>query len=110
MHELAGEINIFIEQSEVERDKQPEKIQTAAAAAVTLRKLGLILGLFRKGPAKADAKDSALVGQLMQLLIKLRQDARKDKNFALADAIRKGLTEVGITLEDRADGTIWRKD
>jgi len=110
MHELAGEINSFIEQSEVERDKKPEKIQTAAAAAVTLHKLGLILGLFRKGPAKADPKESALVGQLMQLLIKLRQDARKDKNFALADAIRNGLTEVGITLEDRADGTIWRKD
>jgi cysteinyl-tRNA synthetase len=110
MHELAGEINSFIEQSEVERDKKPERIQAAAAAAVTLHKLGLILGLFRKGTAKPDAKESALVGQLMQLLIKLRQDARKDKNFALADAIRKGLTEVGITLEDRADGTLWRKD
>jgi cysteinyl-tRNA synthetase len=43
-------------------------------------------------------------------MIKLRADARTSKNFALADAIRNGLTELGITLEDRADGTVWRKD
>ena len=45
----------------------------------------------------------------MKLLIHLRNEARKNKNFALADAIRKGLTEIGVTLEDRPDGTIWRK-
>lgn len=110
MHELAGEINAFIEKYDLERDKNPDKKQAAAAAVVTLRKLGSILGLFRKNAAKADGKDAALIAQLMQLLIKLRQDARKNKNFPLADAIRKGLLEIGVTLEDRADGTVWRKD
>jgi cysteinyl-tRNA synthetase len=46
----------------------------------------------------------------MALMIKLRQDARRDKNVALADNIRNGLTAIGVTLEDRADGTIWRKE
>jgi cysteinyl-tRNA synthetase len=46
----------------------------------------------------------------MKLLIDIRANARKDKNFALADHVRKGLEAIGITLEDRADGTIWRKD
>ncbi|HEX2973927.1 MAG TPA: DALR domain-containing protein, partial [Tepidisphaeraceae bacterium] len=111
MHELAGEINSFIEKNQLERDKQPEKVQAAAAATVTLRQLGQVLGLFRKGVAKAESsKDSALVEQLMQLFIRLRQEARKSKNFALADGIRKGLTEIGVTLEDRADGTLWRKE
>ena len=32
------------------------------------------------------------------------------KNFATADSIRKHLSAIGITLEDRADGTIWRKE
>ena len=52
--------------------------------------------------------DDALVGGLMQLLIDLRAEARKTKNFALGDQIRKRLTELGITLEDRQGGTGWR--
>jgi cysteinyl-tRNA synthetase len=46
---------------------------------------------------------------LMKLLIQLRADARATKDFATADTIRTGLTEVGITLEDRAGGTEWTK-
>jgi cysteinyl-tRNA synthetase len=45
----------------------------------------------------------------MGLLIRLRNEARAGKNFTLSDGIRKGLTEIGITLEDRPDGTLWRK-
>ena len=110
MHELASEINGFVEQNELERQKVPEKVQAVAAAAMTIRRLALLLGLFRKGVAQPQAAESALVSQLMQLFIKLRQEARKDKNFALADGIRKGLTEIGVALEDRADGTVWRRE
>ncbi len=45
---------------------------------------------------------------LIELLINLRADARKNKNFAESDRIRDELTNLGVTLEDRADGTIWR--
>ena len=44
----------------------------------------------------------------MQLLIDLRNEARKAKNFALGDQIRKRLTELGVTLEDRPGSTGWR--
>ena len=44
----------------------------------------------------------------MQLLIDLRAEARKAKNFAVGDQIRKRLTELGVTLEDRPGGTGWR--
>ncbi len=44
----------------------------------------------------------------MQVLIDLRNDARKNKNFELADRIRDRLTEVGITLEDTPKGTIYK--
>jgi cysteinyl-tRNA synthetase len=46
----------------------------------------------------------------MELLIAVRQEARKTKNFALADAVREGLAKLGITLEDRPDGTGWRRN
>jgi cysteinyl-tRNA synthetase len=45
----------------------------------------------------------------MDLLIALRAEARGRKDFALGDRVRNGLTEAGVTLEDRKDGTLWRK-
>jgi cysteinyl-tRNA synthetase len=112
MHELAGEINAFIERNDVERKKQPELVTAVAAAGQTLKNLGGILGLFTHKPAAMAGQqtESKLPDQLMTLLIRLRNEARKSKNFALADDIRKGLAEIGVTLEDRADGTGWRKD
>src|SRR2546423_5867519 len=109
MHELSGEINAFIEKHNIEHNKQAELIQASAAAAQSLRKLGLVLGLFRPGYARPESRDSDLADQLMKLLIEIRARAREEKNFALADQVRKGLEAIGVTLEDRQDGTIWRK-
>jgi len=44
----------------------------------------------------------------MELLIALRSEARESKNFEIADRIRDGLAEIGVTIEDRKDGTGWR--
>jgi len=41
-------------------------------------------------------------------LIEARRQARKQKDFALADAIRQQLVEAGILLEDTPQGTTWR--
>jgi cysteinyl-tRNA synthetase len=112
LHELAGTINGYIEQTKVERDRQPDVLKAIAAATQTLRNLGGLLGLFRGKLEVTDDSTAATDGtldQVMQLMIRLRNEARQSKNFALADSIRKGLTEIGITLEDRADGTGWRK-
>ena len=107
LHELAGAINGFVERQQLERTPDPAAARAAADAAGVLKFLGNLLGLFR---ATAAAKaDDGLTESLMQLLITLRADARKSKNFAIADGIRKGLTDIGITLEDRPDGTGWRK-
>jgi cysteinyl-tRNA synthetase len=118
LHEIAGTINGFVEHNNLERSARPQLVGLTVSAAVTLRNLGRILGLFGQfapGAGSAAAAtvapiDTGLTDQLMTLLIQLRADARKSRSFALADAIRKGLTDIGITLEDRADGTIWRKD
>jgi cysteinyl-tRNA synthetase len=109
LHELAGAANSFIESSAVEKSKHAETLAAVAAAAQTARTLGQVLGLFRVRHESAK-EDGGLTDGLMKLLITLRNDARKNKNFPLADAVRKGLTDLGVTLEDRADGTGWRKD
>jgi cysteinyl-tRNA synthetase len=55
-----------------------------------------------------EQKDSGLVDGLMDLIIKVRQEARAKKDFATADAIRQGLKEIGIILEDTPQGVRWR--
>jgi len=54
------------------------------------------------------AHDDTVVDDLVKLLIDLRGGARQDKNWALADTIRDRLTDIGIVIEDRPDGTTWK--
>jgi cysteinyl-tRNA synthetase len=108
LHEMAGEINAFIERNDLDRSKHDDLSDAAAAGVQTLRRLGQVLGLFQH--RAAPAVNDALPGQLMDLILRLRQDARAKKDFELADSIRKGLTEIGITIEDGPDGTRWRKE
>jgi len=46
--------------------------------------------------------------ELVQLLIDLRAEARENKAWDRADQIRDRLAEIGVILEDRADGTIYK--
>jgi cysteinyl-tRNA synthetase len=110
LHEITGSINGFLEQNRADTERHPEVVETAAAAVQTLRKLGRILGLFRPEIPGVVAKEPGTVEQLMALLIQVRDEARKTKQFALADSVRDGLKTIGITLEDRPDGTGWRRE
>ena len=42
-------------------------------------------------------------------MIEARQQARKDRNFALADEIRGKLLDMGIVLEDTREGVKWKR-
>ena len=42
-------------------------------------------------------------------MIAARQQARKDRNFALADEIRGKLLDMGIVLEDTREGVKWKR-
>ena len=77
-----------------------------AKMLAVLKELSNILGIFLKAPQR-EGGSSELLGRVMQLLIDLRTEARANKNFATADAIRDGIGPLGITLEDRAGGTEW---
>jgi cysteinyl-tRNA synthetase len=108
MHDLAGLINRYIDEQQLEVKARPDAQKFVLAATLMEIELGRLLGLFVRPPAKAKP-DDALTGQLMELIIALRKEARESKNYALADRIRTGLDALGIKLEDRPDGTGWRK-
>lgn len=46
--------------------------------------------------------------KLLDLILAIREKAREDKDFATADAIRDGLMEMGIEIQDSADGPKWK--
>ena len=56
-------------------------------------------------PAVIDSKED----ELIRLLIDLRANAKKEKNYALADEIRNRLGEMGIVLQDTKDGVTYTR-
>ena len=52
---------------------------------------------------------SGLEEQLLDLIIRIRQQARAAKNWAMADAIRDGLKELGLIIEDTKEGARWKR-
>lgn len=97
------------------RDVNRMKTEDPAAAnglAAALRQLAKVLGLLEQEPelflqsgAQADDDEVAEI----EALIKQRNDARKNKDWGLADAARDRLNEMKIVLEDGPQGTIWRR-
>lgn len=68
---------------------------------------GDVLGLIPSADI-ADSGDSQRESSLIEMLIEMRAQARANKDYARSDQIRDQLSAIGITLEDRADGTIWK--
>lgn len=93
----------------VVNSQQPVSIGTLEAINEAYSQLGGdVLGII---PDEILAQGSSSVGlddQLIQILIDLRAAARKNKDYATSDAIRDRLTDAGVILEDRPDGTVWK--
>ena len=70
--------------------------------AGTIEKLSDVLGIITE--RKAEVLDSEV-----EELIAARQQARKEKNFALADEIRQKLLDMDIVLEDTREGVKWKR-
>ncbi len=60
-----------------------------------------VLGIAAENEGSTDDK----LDDVMKLLLDLRNQAKKDKNYALSDTIRKELTAMGISIMDNKDGT-----
>jgi len=72
------------------------------------RTVGDVLGLLPD--SVSDEKDEAGdFSGVMELLLELRQTLRREKNFALADQIRKKLAELHIEIKDTPEGPHWEK-
>jgi cysteinyl-tRNA synthetase len=70
---------------------------------------GTILGILPAGGAGDATGDRSLEPELIQALIDLRKEVRAQRLFPLSDRIRDGLASLGIVLEDKKDGTVWKR-
>ena len=77
-----------------------------------LLETGKVLGILQQNPREwlGYGRSKNLDEATIESLIKDRNEARRKKNFEMADSIRKKLKESGIEIEDKSDGTIWRSN
>jgi cysteinyl-tRNA synthetase len=87
------------------------EVNRGSPLAGQLRALGGVLGILQR-----EAQEFLQAGggagpseEEIQRLIEARLAARKAKDFAEADRIRKSLADAGVVLEDGAGGTTWRR-
>lgn len=96
LHETLGNLN--------KAETKEERIKYKSELMANAYMLGLLYNnaeSWFKGAASDDAEIEALIAK--------RTEAKKNKNWATADAIRNELKERGIVLEDSAAGTTWKK-
>jgi len=102
LHELAREVNRWLDR---ERPLSPGSL---AAIDRTFRELGgQVLGIIPEKLAPTGVEEEALA-RLVEIILSLREEYRKARDWARADALRDRLAELGIMVEDRPEGPTWR--
>ena len=94
---------LFTMVKDVNRVTEEKKTSSSDASKVleTIEGFDSVLGLLRR--------EELILDEEVKRLIEKRVNARKEKDFKLADQIRKDLEKKGIILEDTAEGTKWKR-
>ena len=88
-----------------EINRASEEGKSVKQAQEALTSLSGVLGLTLQDTRHRGSQEAE---PFVDLLLDVRGQLRAAKQYALADAIRSGLSDLGITLEDTAQGTEWR--
>lgn len=101
LHDLTRDVNVLLN-SETTVGAETLK----AIDSVYTELAGDVLGII--APQQHTSANAEREARLIQMLVDMRTAARKAKNWAESDRIRDELAQLGITLEDRPDGTVWK--
>lgn len=103
LFKLASEINSLF------TGLLPSKDSLYKADAFFKEAAGTVLGIIPEQLGGVASADGKLESGLIQLILDLRSEVRGQKLWALSDKIRDRLHQLGITLEDKKEGTTWRR-
>lgn len=100
LFELAKEINTYLAKDNI----RPYPLTEAYN---TLNELVGVLGFDLEVEAVVRDGDNGKLQQVMDLVLEIRMNARKNKDWTTADLIRDRMKEIGIVIEDTAEGVRW---
>ena len=106
MFDLAKAINVYYNDVHSGIGFNKASLEKAGKAFKTILD---ILGILEKEWKKTEAYDDKDYNDLMNVILAVRQSARKAKQYQLADEIRDKLGEIGIVIEDTPTGARWKK-
>lgn len=110
----------------LEKNKKPDGTLIRYALD-TLVELGSVLTLFQRKKSKSEIDKGVLrsirqlaekyvsdvddknIEELLDIILKVREKARKNKDWNTADSIRDDLEKLGFEIQDTSDGPVWRK-
>ncbi|SDM40481.1 cysteine--tRNA ligase [Halarsenatibacter silvermanii] len=105
LHEMAGEINSATDNLGLTVDAETRRIVEKADRI--FGELAEIFG-FELQPGDSAGAGDEKFQQLVEYLLELREEARQEENYQLADRIRDDLAEMGIEVADTPRGPEWR--
>lgn len=108
LHELIKDINRLINNKDFILSE--ENIVFIKKAYQLLDDFLTILGIKPSEEQEDSYGDSETINNLMTLLLDIREEARQNKNWKMADMIREGLNELGFLVKDTPQGVQWEKD
>jgi len=104
LYNLVREINRWTQDREFRlTDSAKDLLKEALVCLTTLG--GDVLGLFEEA-----RNEQAVTDEEVENLIARRAEAKKNKNWVLADQIRDELKNKGIVIEDTPQGVRWRRE
>ncbi|MBI5159661.1 cysteine--tRNA ligase [Candidatus Micrarchaeota archaeon] len=116
LFEIAKTINAYIDAGEINENELDDAVET-------FLKLAEVFGLLEKQAeastgelekikqlaSEVNAESKGSIEEIMQGIIKEREEARSKKDYKKSDLIRTKLSEAGITLEDGKQGAAWKR-
>ncbi len=98
---LVKKLNIYLAEEEHHREVLEKVLQV-------LQDMTEVLGILPQIWEPESVSDEAYRA-LMETILEIRREARAQKQYAIADAIRDRLSAIGISIEDGPEGTVWKR-